>query len=217
MYSYLNHFSALKILSLHFHCPVFLHGFLCACPQLESLQLFSECSVNHLTIFNSIISRESFHIQQTVGFSLKSLGVASEFVNQELFEYLFDRAGQLFELSINGRCLNSTMIHNVFNSLVNHERSFSTKSLNFDGSFIVSPELIAGINTNFHNLTRIKLGECDFNRIIDHHGNLNLDFNKLDIDYLSIGFTSLILNNPPINAVPLVINQRSRNVILHYQ
>lgn len=79
--------------------------------------------------------------------SLKFLGVASGFVNQELFEYLFDRAGQSFELSINGRCLNSIMIHNVFNSLVNDERSFSTKRLHFNGSFIVSPELIAGINT----------------------------------------------------------------------
>lgn len=216
-YSYLNNFSSLKTLNLRFKCRVFLHNLLRACPLLESLQLFNFDNNSPLEIFNSIELNERSIDQQNTNSKLKFLTITSNMVNQELFEYLLDRTPQLYQLSISGRCSNSTVFNKAFGAFVNNDRTFSIRRLSFGEDVNVSQELITGLNTSFHHLIKIEFVQCNFSKVIDQRQNLKLDLSRLDIYTLSIDFTSLLTNSPGINAMSLEIKQNNNHGIQYFQ
>jgi hypothetical protein len=215
--SYLNHFSFLKTLNLRFKRRVFLHNLLRACPLLETLQLFNFDNDNPLEIFNNNEPNERSTNQEITNSKLKFLIITSSMVNQELFEYLLDRTSQLYQLSISGRCSNPTIFNEAFSAFVNYNRTFSIKHLTFDEHVSVSQELITGLNASFSHLAKIEFAKCNFSKVIDQHQNLKLDFSSLDIHYLFIDFTDLLINRPGINAVSLEIKQNSNHNIKYFQ
>lgn len=216
MFSYLRSFSALKILSLRFHCPIYLHDILSACPHLETLKLSHSSSVNHFKIFKSGKPGKKHVIEHTTGFRLKFLTIASDFVNQELFEYLLEKTTQLYQVSINGFCSDFTTFETPFNIFVNGNQIFPLKRIVFF-NVNLSPKVINGLNSSFGALKIIQLDGCYFTKIMDQHRNIRLDFSKLNLEYMSIDFRNIIRDQPNINTVALEIKRVETNDTLFFQ
>jgi hypothetical protein len=216
IFSYLCLFSALKILSLRFHCPIYLHDILSACPHLETLKLSHSSSVNHFKVFKGSKSGKRHAIEQTACFRLKFLTIASDFVNQELFEYLLERTTQLYQVSINGFCSDFTTFETPFNIFVNDNQIFPIKRIVFF-NVNISPKVINGLNSSFDALKIIELDGCYFAKIMDQHRNIRLDFSKLNLEYISIDFRNIIRDQPNINTVSLEIKRAENNDTLFFQ
>lgn len=211
--SYLNHFEALKTLSLKFNGTVFIHSLLSACPQLESLQLIFAPLSSHLRVYNDKITTH----QSTATFQLKYLDMSAHHINQELFEYLHDRTNHLFQLTVNHTAFeNLAEIDNAFNTALVVDTVLPVKRIVFADNFDVSHNVILGLNNNFRDLRVIDFRKCGLNRILDNNNNLTLDFSELELDYLSIDFTSIFSFNTHVNGMSLAIQQNHSNDNVFY-
>lgn len=211
--SYLNHFAALKNLSLKFHCTIYIHSLLSACPQLESLELTSISSSSRLEIHDNKAAIQ----QSSTPFQLKYFNMGARYINQDLFEYLHDRAGHLFQLTV---CQSGfedlTQIDNAFNTALVVDTVLPIKRIIFKNNVDVSRSIILGLNDNFRALKVIDFQSCGFNRIVDQNCNLTLDFGELDLDYLSIDFTTILSFNNQVNTMSLAIQTHALEDTVYY-
>ncbi|GAN02820.1 hypothetical protein MAM1_0028d02267 [Mucor ambiguus] len=210
---YLSHFEALKTLSLKFSCTIYIHSLLLACPRLESLQLVLASSSSHLKIYDD----KSTTQHSNISFQLKYLDMSAHHINQGLFEYLHDKASNLFQLIVNhGAFENSAAIDNAFNTALVVDTVLPIKRIIFEDKFDVSPNVILGLNENFRNLRVIDFRKCDFNRVVDTNSNLSVNFGELKLDYLSIDFTTILSFNTQVNSMSLAIQNHGHDKTVFY-
>ncbi|CAO3648089.1 unnamed protein product [Mucor fragilis] len=214
LYTYVHQFPALHTLALEFHTTVWLHSLLRACPQLESLQLFFGCSVNHLKIYKERAAsgqRNGTHAH----FQLKCLDIDAKYVCQDLFEYLHDHTGMLTHLAINKNPTSTDPFSSAFTIPPAVDTTLPIKTIKFKHHNIMSNELIAGLNDNFYALKRIESDKCRFDRILTHDSNLTLNLNALHLEYLSIDFTNAISQNTLINSMCLVVKRHEKDTVFY--
>ncbi|KAK4521367.1 electron carrier [Mucor velutinosus] len=214
VYSYIRQFSALHTLILGFHTMVCLHSLLCACPQLGSLQLYYGCVRNHLKIYQEHEKpdqQSNFH----TNFQLKYLDIDAQYVSQDLFKYLHDHTGMLTHLSINNNSANTETFAEAFTTPFVVDTTLPIRSMKINYHQVMSNEMIAGLNDNFHALKRIDFHYCKFGHILTQDNNLLLNFNALRLDYLSVDFTSIVSQNTLINSMCLVVKRHKKETLFY--
>ncbi|KAK4511441.1 uncharacterized protein ATC70_012656 [Mucor velutinosus] len=211
--SYLDHFKALTTLSLKFSCTIYIHSLLSACPQLASLQLIFASSSSRLRIYE-----DKTTIQQNNGpFQLIYLDMSAHHISQELFEYLHDRASDLFELTVNHSAFeNLAAIDNAFNTALVVDTVLPIRRIIFADGFNVSRSVVLGLNENFRNLRVIVFHSCGLNRIVDNNSNLTLNLSELELDYLSIDFTTILSFNTQVNSMSVAIEAQNSEDTVFY-
>ncbi|KAL9552121.1 hypothetical protein MBANPS3_003928 [Mucor bainieri] len=211
---YLDHFKALKTLSLKFSCTVYINSLLSACPQLESLELLYTTSSSRLRIYNDNTTTQ----QSNAPFQLKYLDISAHHITQELFEYLHDRASNLFQLTVNHHALleNSLAIDNAFNTPLVVDTVLPIQRIIFQENFNVSDNVIFGLNENFRDLRVVDFRACDFNGVMDANRNLSLNFDQLELDCLSIDFSSIFGYNTPVTSISLAIESQEHENTMFY-
>ncbi|EPB91118.1 hypothetical protein HMPREF1544_01998 [Mucor circinelloides 1006PhL] len=213
LYSYIHYFPALKTLVLEFHTTVSLHSLLSACPQLESLQLYYSCAVNHLCLYEK--QKASSQRGSNTHFQLKYLNIDAKYVNQSLFKYLHNRTDKLTHLTISKNFASvGTFIGASTVPLVD-DKALSIKSIKFTNHEIKSNGFIRGLNDHFHALKRIEFESCNFQRVLIGGSNLTFDFNTLRLDYLSVDFTSVISQNTLINSTCLTVKRHEQDTLFY--
>ncbi|KAF1799617.1 hypothetical protein V8B55DRAFT_1440035 [Mucor lusitanicus] len=202
---YLGHFKALKTLSLRLSCNIYIHSVLSACPQLESLQLMF-ISASQLRIYED--DKKSATRHSNIPFQLKYLDISGRQINQDLFEYLHDRAGALFQLTVNHNAYgNLEAIDSAFNTALVVDTVLPIRRIILEDNFDISHDVIIGLNENFRNLRVIDFRRCNFNRVMDRNSNLSLNLIQLDLDYLSIDFTTILFYNRQVNSMSVAIQR----------
>ncbi|KAL9537285.1 hypothetical protein MBANPS3_011917 [Mucor bainieri] len=218
VYSYVRQFPALHTLALEFHTTVCLHSLLCACPQIESLQLYYGCMVNHLSIYQETNGSEDTSNERTSNdttFQLKRLDVDAKYVSQDLFEYLHNHTGMLTHLTINKNATITEPFTTAFITPLVVDTALPIRNMKLKNHQVMSNELIKGLNDNFRALKRIEFDKCKFHHTLTEDSNLTLDFGGLHLDYLSIDFTSIVSHNTLINSMCLVVNRRETETLFY--
>ncbi|EPB91762.1 hypothetical protein HMPREF1544_01476 [Mucor circinelloides 1006PhL] len=184
--AYLQEFVNLKYLSLDTDCPVILDSILKACPRLQRLKLQVKLASFQL--------RKSGAMDQCSEFQLEVLDMDGHLISHDVYLYLAKSCKYLVQLILSNPCKQLYPIISTFHASA-QDKSLQIANLTFKDQFPATAEMLQDINYWFPTVRQVELSGCNLSSLIDEHHNLLLDFNDLNLDYLSLDLDPLFNHN----------------------
>ncbi|CAO0802105.1 unnamed protein product [Mucor circinelloides] len=184
---YLSQFPCLKYLSINTHCPIVFDALIRACPQLQMLRLRMQSTASFQVIDGDIIPASLNPVSQ-----LETLKINDMLMTQQLYRYLSRCCTFLSQLVIT---LNSEAdlgsLLQTFGAF-DHAHALSISNISFNNYWPKANPLMQSLGCWFSTLTQIEIQGFDVASAKEDDYNVPLDFNQLNLLYISIDISSFV-------------------------
>ncbi|KAG2190493.1 hypothetical protein INT46_001900 [Mucor plumbeus] len=196
--TYLNGFISLKYLSITTNSSIVFDSIIRSCPQLQILKLHIDYSRFQV----QDASQDAPHISAS---QLEVLQIDGRAISHEMHTYLLNHCQHLKGLAISGFCEDIDIILQTFRSF-NRSHALPITAFSFNDGFPVVSKMLQNISNWFPNVRQVELRGSDVSSLINNRHNMILDFNDLNIRYISIDLSGLFLSyRSPIERIALEI------------
>ncbi|GAN07718.1 hypothetical protein MAM1_0173d07221 [Mucor ambiguus] len=186
---YLQEFVSLKHLSLATDCPLVLDSLLEACPQLQRINLYIKPARFQV---KKTVDQEQGGMQDS---QLEVLEMDCQLMSEDLYMYLVQRCRYLVRLILCNPCKQLGSILSTFHAF-DQDIALQIVNLTLKNLFPARSEILHGIGYWFPTVRQVELRGSNLTSLIDQHRNVLLDFNDLNLHYLSIDLDPIFNHSP---------------------
>lgn len=196
--AYLNGFVSLKQLSITTNSSIVFDSIIRSCPQLQILKL-------HIDYSRFQVQDASQDAPHILASQLEVLQIDGRVISREMYTYLLNHCQHLKGLAISGSCEDIDRILQTFCSF-DQSHALPITHFSFNDDFPISSKILQGLSYWFPSVRQVELRGSNMSALINNSHNMILDFNDLDIHYISIDLSELFPGRrSPINRIALEI------------